>query len=350
MPMRACLLIVFLTAVLAAGGCQHADAPPRASALVVPVETRSRLASWPWPSAAAEKMADGMTRTVQRDADGTGVLLLQFDTLTEKGLHFELYDADEDDAAPDDDRVEPSDRLFVPVVYDHLKDRGRILAVVNGPFFKNSPLPIQHTAAVVRKGMVYANVGCYRWAFGVKETRQGPSFALVHLATRKQLRAFDWGSGNVQALVVDGRPTRIPLPTTSIPEPKSAPSQPGDCGPFPYIDYIKTARVSLGWRRGAFALLVVTQADGENEDTSNTLRLNGEHQRSGWDLVDLQQFWMAWGAEGACNFDGGLSTQAAYATPTGMQVQWSTGPAGIQPGGRSTGALLFPYVVWRPSR
>jgi hypothetical protein len=310
----------------------------------VPIEPPSEIATWPWPGASIQMLRDGVTIAWARDAGNrTGVTLLTFDTNQNPRLKFEIYDADEDDDTPNDHQVAHGESRTIWWAFHHLQPRGRILAVWNGPFF-NYASPFSHTAPTVRQGIVYHNVGSPRWGIGIKDGR----FRLLHRPTAAQLTQFDWANGNVQALVVDGHSTRLLPPASTVPGKKSPESQPDDCGPFPFIDYVKTARTSLGWKDGVFAMLTVTQAPGDNENTSNWRRALGLHQTSGWDIRDLQNFWLAWKAEGACNLDGGLSTQVCYATASAPMLRNSNSavavddPAALK--GRSIGALLFPYV------
>lgn len=349
-----------LVAALLSCGCGQTDpaavvARPSASAAAishdVPVEQRSDLAEWPWRTAGVTNLGHGMTRYTAEDTrDGTTLTLLRFNTRAAPKLRFEIYDADEDDKTPNDDSVTDTSKLTAFQVFKHLQKRGEVLAVINGPFFRTEK-SYGHTAPIVRSSQVYANVGNPRWTLGVKDRPDGQHFFLVHAASRRQLEGFSWGSGNVQALVVNGKPTRLLPPAKAIPEKKSPPSQPDDCGPYPDIDYLKVARTSLGWKKDEFALLIVTQAPFDNEGTAQTLRQNFKHQRSGWDIADLQQFWMAWGARGACNLDGGDATQLAYlAAEDGIKYRSASSSADHpddSPPTRSTPVLLFPYVIKR---
>jgi hypothetical protein len=291
-------------------------------------------------------LGHGMTRySVEDGRDQTTVTLLRFD-LRAARLSFGIYDADEDDATPNDGHA--SELRNALWVYNHIKDRGLVLAVVNGPLFRD---PGAHAGPLVRRGRIASDMATSRWTLAEKETDEGPEFTLLHRPDRKQLARYDWAGGNVQALVVDGRPTRIPPPSETVPEPTSPPSRKEDCGPCPYADYLKTARTSIGWKKFQFALLIVSQGPFDDEKSSLTLRARGRHQRSGWDLVDLQRFWLAWGARGACNLDGGLSTQLAYLDVKGVRYRASNGNADAVDDksgpGHSAPVLLFPYVVKR---
>lgn len=330
----------------------HPKAPPPLppeDQVVVPVNTRSPLAVWPWPSATSQELTKGCTLLTARDKDGTEARLFTCDYTVNPKLRWELYDRDEDDAHPRNNASEFVGKDSVAQVWDHIKDRGKLLAVYNGPFFVIES-PYRHTAAIVNHGQVYAYVGNPRWALGVK----GTDFQLIHRANRKQLAPFEWGSGNVQGLIVDGQPTALPSPDPKLPNPNqiSPESQPGDCGPFTWNDYLKTARTSLGWKDGQFAMLTITHSRLDGEDAAAGRRRAGLPQASGWDIADLQQFWQAWGARGACNLDGGYATQVAWLTPEGPRylpfcggdpVEFSK----IEPP-QSMGVLLYPYLIEKP--
>jgi len=316
----------------------------------VPVNVRSPLASWPWSAAVSQELAGGCTLLTVTDAhDGTQARLFTCDYRTNPKLRWELYDRDEDDAHPRNNASEFVGKDSVAKVWEHIQARGKLLAVFNGPFFVIES-PYRHTAAIVNHGQVYAYVGNPRWALGVK----GTDFQLIHRATRKQLAPFDWGSGNVQALIVEGKPTALPSPDPKLPNPNqvSPESQPGDCGPFAWNDYLKTARTSLGWKDGQFAMLTITHAREDGEDNAANLRRAGKPQASGWDIADLQQFWQAWGAVGACNLDGGYATQVAWLTPDGPRYLPFCGGEPVEFGKieppQSMGVLLYPYLIERP--
>jgi hypothetical protein len=305
------------------------------------------LATWPWPGASSQELAPGATLITGVDEkDGTRTRLFVCDTRANPRLRWEMYDRDEDDEHPRNNASEHQGKDGAALVWQHLQKRGELLAVFNGPFF-DIDRPYRHTAAVVDHGKVYSFVGNPRWMLGVK----GTSFALLHRADRKQMAAFEWGSGNVQALVVDGKPTALPSPDPHIPSQTSPESQPGDCGPFSWNDYLKTARTSLGWKDRQFAMLVVTHAWGDGEDNAAASRRAGQPQESGWDIADLQAFWLKYGAVGACNLDGGYATQVAYLTPEGPRYVSYCGAeplefAKIAPP-QSIGVLLYPYLIVR---
>lgn len=314
----------------------------------VPVNDRSPLARWPWPAAASQELAPGCSLLTAGTPDGTETRLFTCDVRANPRLRWELYDRDEDDAHPRNNSSEFQGRDGVFKVWEHLAPRGQVVAVFNGPFFVIES-PYRHTAAVVNHGQVYAYVGNPRWTLLVK----GSEFRLVHRATRQQMAPYEWGSGNVQALVVEGKPTALPSPDSRVPLDQVSPeSQPGDCGPFTWNDYLKTARTSLGWKDGQFAMLTVTHSRLDGEDAAAGRRRAGKPQGSGWDIADLQQFWLSWGAEGACNLDGGYATQVAWRTPQGPRyLPFCSGdPVPFDKIGppQSMGVLLYPYLIEKP--
>ncbi len=62
-------------------------------------------------------------------------------------------------------------------------------------------------------------------------------------------------------------------------------------------------------------------------------------------------FWQAWGAEGACNLDGGYATQVAWLAPEGPRYLPFCGgdpvPFDKVEPPQSMGVLLDPYLVER---
>lgn len=355
-----CVAVIVVTAVLLAFQLRPKAKNPPPTPVVVPIESRNSLATWPWPGAQSRTLHRGVTLTSCIDPrTDTHLYLFRFDPKVNPKLHFEIYDTDEDDATPNDGKVFASENRMAIWAWNHLKSRGQMIALFNGPFYSGGRDKsgngnrefMSHTAAVVRHHQVYSNVGNPRWGLGVKDTARGQRFFLVQRAARPQLKAFDWGSGNVQALVVSGKPTRLLPPSPRMPDHGSPESLPGDCGPYPGIDYLKTSRTSLGWRKDEFALLVVSLKPGEDEATSGVLRNQGRPQSSGWDIADLQKFWLAWRAQGACNLDGGNCTGACFTSAEGDQWLSNNAPAPVpieNPGRINQAVLLYPYVIERP--
>src|SRR5687768_6535696 len=100
----------------------------------VPIEPRSAMAGWPWTGVKTEVLSPGVTLHGARDsANGTRLSLLEFDTAANPKLCFELYDADEDDKKPLNNRVKDGESRSAWWAFEHLKSRGRMVAVWNGP-------------------------------------------------------------------------------------------------------------------------------------------------------------------------------------------------------------------------
>jgi hypothetical protein len=62
-------------------------------------------------------------------------------------------------------------------------------------------------------------------------------------------------------------------------------------------------------------LLFVNEPDTENASKIQVKR--GQLSTGGWALGDLQRFWLAFGAWGAINSDGGAVAQMTYLRPDG---------------------------------
>lgn len=291
----------------------------------VPVEGRSAEAHWPLPGAVVDELAPGFQLT-----RAGAVYLFELLRAENPRLRFGIHDSDVDDTGE-----VPRAGRTTAWAWRRLEPGRRLLAVFNGPFFGLTASTLVPTAPTVEEGRVRHAGRNPRWTLGL---RGGRPF-LEHEADRSVLESCDFAAGNVQALIVEGRPLRIPEPGRLHPVRKSPPSGPDSCGPYPWIDHLKVARTSVGWKGERLAVLLVTQAWPEGEPTSFLLRHLRLPQRSGWDLADLQQFWSEWGAEGACSLDGGLSTQATWRSPGGLRHLSSNSV-----GASEWPVLLFPYV------
>jgi hypothetical protein len=248
--------------------------------------------------------------------------LLEFDFAANPRLRLELYDQDEDDAVPFDNRVEYWSR-GVAAATAHLEKTGRgpVLAAWNGLFFATENgnwgqggvgAPI---APVVLRGRTRHNVGDHRWTFGVRQNAEGPHFQVFHLPNRTtREREFTFAAGSAQCLLREGQPLRLePLPGPDSPSPPSpVPSTPQEAGHIRGVDHVKTARTSMGWSRDSrrLALLVVKEPDHE---AASTLALRRQLPiEGGWSVADLQRFWQSRGMWGAVNVDGGNVTQLLF--------------------------------------
>jgi hypothetical protein len=70
------------------------------------VDAPARLATWPWPNAVRELIRPGVTHWLDRSSpDGTVLDLFEFDFRRNPRLEFSLFDQDQDDAHPFDDRA-----------------------------------------------------------------------------------------------------------------------------------------------------------------------------------------------------------------------------------------------------
>lgn len=309
---------------------------PRGTPLVDPP---SPLATWPWPAAVQDQPHAGITHWLDRSSpDGTLLDLLEFDFAANPRLRLELYDQDEDDEVPFDNRVDYWPRGVAEAV-QHLDRAGRgpVLAAWNGLFFATKGgawgeggvgYPV---APVVLQGQVRHNVGNHRWTFGVKQAVEGPEFKLLHLPDRATLsREFTYAAAGAQAILREGQPLRVePIPGPDSPaRPFPVPSTPQEAGYIPGVDHIKTCRTSMGWSRDhqQFYLLVVKEPD--RELASKIDQRFGKPMQGGWSLADLQRFWQARGVWSAVNLDGGNVTQLLYRRADGryelVPPRWAT--------------------------
>ncbi|MDQ2801103.1 MAG: phosphodiester glycosidase family protein [Armatimonadota bacterium] len=309
--------------LLLLAGCAHSTArqpiilpTPQASVITYAAPyPPSPQARWPWPKAVKEAPHKGVTHWIDKSSpDGTLCELLDFDFAANPSLRLELYDQDEDDARPFDDKV-----VYWPngvgSVTRHLNQLGRgpVLAAWNGLFFDSPHSPASHVAPVVLNGHVHYNVGLIRWAFGVQYDDLGhPQFKTLHEPSKTTLaRELTYGAEGAQCLVLNGQPLKLqPFPKTGdITPPTPVPSTAQEAGHIPGIDHIKTSRTTMGWTRDNrhFYLLIVKEPDTE---TGSFAFLHGaKGVDGGWTLADEQRFWLAKGVWGAVNIDGGDVTQ-----------------------------------------
>ena len=286
-------------------------------------------ATWPWPEVKRSNPHSGVTRWFQTATDGTSLELFQFDFKENPHLRFEIYDQDEDDAKPFDNRVDYFEQ-GVGKVTQHLNDlkRGPVLLAWNGLFFAFQKTPdspahgwATHIGPVVLDGRAHYNVGTHRWFFGVKYGFAGwPQFRVLHTPTLDGAAAhFDFGADGAQCLVWNGKPLDLqPMPQPTDPPIKQpAPSTKEQSGYIPVIDFLKTSRTSMGWSKDSRFLYVLIVAEPDTETGSiQQLRL-GAAQSAGWTLADLQRFWMKLGVWCAVNSDGGAETQRTWLRPDG---------------------------------
>jgi len=269
-------------------------------------------AVWPWPQAVKDTPSRGVTHWLDTSsADGTVLDLFDFDFAANPRLRLEVYDQDQDDATPFDNKSYGYWRRGVGQAVGHLNANGRgpVVVACNGLFFNfdtyNARGTASHVSPVVLNGRVlYTHGDNYRWTFGVKSDSQGrPTFKAVHLPDEATLtREFDWAAGGAQRLLTDGQPS--PLPRLSQGE-KST------------FEQMKTSRVSLGWSRDSRHLYLLFVKEPDAEGVSMAAWDHGVPLGGGWSLPDEQRFWQALGAWGAVNSDAGDVAQLAYRLTNG---------------------------------
>jgi len=326
------------------------------------VRARAELARWPWAQAETEVLCRGVIHSVAGSPDGTVADLLAFDFGANPHLRLEIYDQDEDDATPGDDRVAFWEQGVGRAVR-HLNDSGRgpVIAACNGLFFATQKGPdgqriARHVAPVVLDGQVLYNVGNHRWTFGVRYDDGKPTFITLHLPDREALRqTYTYAAAGAQCLIHEGRPLRLqPFPAPGDPPlPRPVPCAPDEAGHIPGVDHMKTSRTSMAWSEDSqrFWLLVVKEPDTE---TGSAIALRrGLPITGGWTVPDLQAFWLAKGAWGAVNIDGGDVTQMAFLREDGryelIPPRWATMQARMtlppsMEGAPQGGTLMYVYV------
>ncbi len=294
-----------------------------------PDNAPSALSIWPWPQAENDSPQRGVTHwhtgSVQ---SGTLLDLWEFDFKTNPRLKLELFDQDQHDATPGDNRVD-----FWALGVGHFVQRfdnpnNRIIAAWNGPFFgydrKSDNRLAFHVAPVVLNGKVLYNNMNHRWAFGVKYVTGKPVFKTFHLPGRDVLeKEFDWASGAMQCLIKDGKPLKLqPFPWPGAPPiPQPVKSTPQEAGHIPDFDHMKSCRISMAWSRDneRFYLLSVKETDTES-GSIRALR-NVQPMGGGWMTSDVQNFWLSLGKSksiwGAVNNDAGDAAQVIWCQPNG---------------------------------
>ena len=346
---RAFGLLVLLL-VICAGILHHFFGPFPIRAGARP-EDPAPMARWPWLHARVDNPHPGVTHWIDRSSpDGTVLELFDFDLRKNPHLRLELYDQDEDDRVPFDDRTAFRARA-VGQVTRHLNEtgRGRVVTAWNGLFFQYTGEVARHVAPVVLNGKALYNVGAVRWAVGVKYQRNAPVFKVMRLPAFGVLaREFDFAAEGASCLILEGRPLRLqPFPKANEdPFPLSKPPGPDESGFVRKVDHIRTSRTSMAWSKDNrhFYLLIVKEPDAEAPSIvafRNHIPLMG-----GWTVADVQRFWQQFGAWCAVNLDGGDVTQLAALRKDGrydlVPARWGSGSmrltlssdlAGAPPGG-----------------
>jgi hypothetical protein len=284
-------------------------------------------ARWPWPGAAQESLHPGVTRWIDRSSpDGTVAELYRFDFAANPGLRFEIYDRDQDDAVPFDDRA-----LFwqngVGQATRHLNatGHGQVVAAWNGLFFtytgSRSRGIAHHVAPMVLDGTVRYNVGTIRWAVGAKYVDGYPVFKALRMPSAATLaREFDFAAEGGTCLIREGAPLRLrafPQPGEPAFPPSEQPLTDADAGFVRLVDHIRTSRTSIGWSRDSRQLYTLIVRERESEAADIAAFHRGVPLLGGWTVADLQRFWGQLGVWGAVNLDGGDVTQLTALRPDG---------------------------------
>jgi hypothetical protein len=314
-------------------GCKGAKTTP-ISTTHAPAPTHSSYATWPWPNSKESLVTTGLTRWhVPSTEDGTSLELFRIVLHANSPLSIGIADLDENDPHPFDNKADYYDK-DVPFFVNNVNTstlpgsvralfNGRAALVWNGPFFTHAATPefpkhgwASHIGPVVLKGKKHYNVGSHRWTFGWQQVEGGnPVFKTLHKPSWQTLEdEFFFAADGLQCLVREGKPLNLPPPT----DPKfSRPrggvkSTPQDVGAIPIVDDIKTSRTSIGWSQDNTYLYVLIVSEPDTEAGSINAFRRGEKQVGGWNLADLQEFWLKLGVWGAVNSDGGMQTQRAY--------------------------------------
>jgi len=350
---------IVLVAVLAvgAGVARHYLGP-------IPVKVGTRpsdpapMARWPWPRAGTDSPHPGVTHWIDRSsADGTVLELVDFDFHTNPNLRLELYDQDEDDKVPFDNKTDFW-KQAVAQATRHLNEtgRGEVVAAWNGLFFNCSDSVTSHVAPVVLKGKALYNVGVVRWAFGVKYGKGGPVFKVMRLPEFGKLGTeYDFAAEGASCLIREGKPLRLRrFPRAGEnPFPPSEPPGPDDAGFVRRVDHIRTSRTSVAWSKDNRHLYLLIVKEPDTESGSIIALKNRLPVVGGWTVADLQRFWKSFGAWGAVNLDGGDLTQMTLLRPDGrydlVPARWGSnrmrmvckpGFAGAPP----AGSIMYFYV------
>ena len=330
-------------------------------------------ATWPWPGAKTVTLAPGVTQSSKVSSDGTMLDLFDFDFGANPRLRWEIFDQDEDDAKPLDNRVEYWNRNVAQMArqLDGAKHRGAVIAAWNGAFFgydnKTASADAFHVSPVVLRGKVLFNTAQHRWTFGVKNTPTGPVWKTFFKPNRATMeREFDYAAGSVQCLIKDGKPLKVePFPPVGGAfKEQPVPSTDKEAGHIPYFDHMKTCRASIGWSRDNKHLyfLAVKEPDGEGASSvALSFAVRGQpipkdtSLSGGWSVADVSQFWQSKGVWGAINSDAGGVMQwiarrpnntgwemvPAHQSSNQMRVQVAPEGSGAPQGG---GAIMYFFV------
>jgi hypothetical protein len=285
-----------------------------------PLDAPAKLATWPWPNATREQISAGVTHWLDRSSpDGTVPDLFEFDFGRNPHLEFSLFDQDQDDDHPFDNRAAFWERGVAAVTRQLNKGGdGVVLAATNGLFFgftRSGPGGVAtHVAPVVVRGMPRFVKGPNpRWTFGVIDDKDGVRFEQQEHLTEARWKQYTYASGGAQSLVREG---------------KQAPLPPGSVNRSVAFDRMRTTRVGLGWTRDSRKLYLLFVKEPDAEGPSLFAAEHGISMAGGWSVPDVARFFATLGAWGAINSDAGDAGQLIYRTPTGryelVPPKWSS--------------------------
>jgi hypothetical protein len=285
-----------------------------------PIDAPAKLATWPWPNARSEAIHLGVTHWVDRSSsDGTVLDLFEFDFRRNPHLEFSLFDQDQDDEHPFDDRASFWVRGVAMVTRQlNDEDHGVVVAATNGLFFgftRAGPGGIaSHVAPVVVQGVPYFDKRPNpRWTFGVLNGQPGTLFKQQEGPEREQLQRYSYASGGAQSLVRQGK--LAPLPARSVNRSTA-------------FDRMRTTRVGIGWTRDHRKLYWLFVKEPDAEAPSLLAAEHGISMAGGWSVPDVARFFAALGVWEAINSDAGDAGQLIYRTPEERYVvvppKWSS--------------------------
>ncbi len=339
-----------------------------------PYSALSGDAVWPWPGAQTKTIALGVTQTTKITSDGTALDLFDFDFGANPRLRWEIFDQDEDDDTPLDNKVSYWKRNVARATKElDARGRGPVLVAWNGAFFGYNAKDTGeafHVSPVVLRGKVLFNSAQHRWTFGVKQTPTGPQWKVFFKPNRQKMkREFDYAAGSVQCLVLDGKPLRVePFPQIGEKfKTQPVPSSAAEAGHIPYFDHMRTCRASVAWSRDNRHLYFLAVKEPDDEAASS-LALSfavrggqlqpGTTLAGGWTVLDVQKFWQSKGVWGAVNSDAGGVLQWVARQKSGgyefvpprqqsgkMRLQCAPSWNGAIEGG---GAIMYFFVREKP--
>jgi hypothetical protein len=256
-----------------------------------PIDAPARLATWPWPNAVRGSIHPGVTHWLDRSSpDGTVLDLFEFDFHRNPGLEFLLFDQDQDDGHPFDNRAAFWERGVASITKQlNQKGNGEVIAATNGLFFDYSSAGpgavASHVAPVVIRGQPhFERVPNPRWTFGAVNGPRGPTFELQRSPVREQLQRYAYASGGAQCLVREGKPAFTPL---------------GSVNRSVAFDRMRTTRVGLGWTHDSRKLYLLFVKEPDAEAPSMMAAEHGISMAGRWSVLDMARFFIALGAWGS---------------------------------------------------